>query len=155
MRFKDAIDHVLRFEGGYVFDLRDPGGETNYGISKRAHPNIDIKNLTEESAKNIYRFHYWEMIDADSLPKQIRLLMFDAAVNLGVKRSIRLLQRALRIHVDGIIGVKTLRKVNTVDVTKLREGLLYQRIMFYTRLKTFPIFGKGWIKRVVELSQIY
>ena len=58
--FDEIIEVVLHHEGGYVNDPKDPGGETNYGISKRAYPDVDIKNLTEDGAKDIYRRDYWE-----------------------------------------------------------------------------------------------
>ena len=59
VKFDDIIKVVLKHEGGYVNDPKDPGGETNFGIAKRSHPDVDIENLTEDEAKDIYKEHYW------------------------------------------------------------------------------------------------
>ena len=79
-----AIDFVLSMEGGYVNDPKDPGGETKYGISKRAYPNVDIAGLTESKAKEIYKKDYWDKCGCDGLPVGIDILVFDTAVNMGV-----------------------------------------------------------------------
>lgn len=85
--FNRSLDFVLRWEGGYTNDPSDPGGETKYGISKRAYPNLDIRNLTRGGAAYIYRKDYWEMIGADSMPDPLALVVFQAAVNCGVSRA--------------------------------------------------------------------
>lgn len=86
----NIIDWVISVEGGYV--ANDAGkGETKYGINKTANPDIDIKNLTPEQAKEIYRDRYWNGIGADKLPKEIRAIAFDTAVNQGVSTANRLL----------------------------------------------------------------
>lgn len=82
--FEAAVDRVLGHEGGYANDPDDRGGETNYGISKRAHPDVDVASLTAGQARQIYRQDYWEAINADSLPDDVREMAFDAAVNHGV-----------------------------------------------------------------------
>ena len=63
-----CIEVVLKSEGGYVNDPHDPGGETNFGISKRAYPSVDIKHLTKEGAIAIYKKDYWDKIKGDDLP---------------------------------------------------------------------------------------
>lgn len=82
--FEEAVGKVLKLEGGYANDPDDRGGETKYGISKRAHPDVDIPTLTVEAAKSIYKNKYWDAIDAGSLPEPLREVAFDAAVNQGV-----------------------------------------------------------------------
>jgi hypothetical protein len=79
-----AIEFVLQEEGGYVNDPADPGGETNYGISKRAYPDVDIRSLTRNAAIEIYKKDYWEKAGCDSLPSPIDICVFDTAVNMGV-----------------------------------------------------------------------
>jgi lysozyme family protein len=81
--FQKAIQRVLGHEGGYANDPDDKGGETNFGISTRANPDVDVKSLTKESATALYKERYWDAIDADSLPEDIRDVAFDAAVNHG------------------------------------------------------------------------
>ena len=80
--FYDAFDFVIAREGGYVNDPDDPGGETKWGISKRSHPNEDIKRMTVDRAKEIYLAEYW-IPTSDSLPYPADLVAFDAAVNQG------------------------------------------------------------------------
>lgn len=82
--FDSFIDKLLKREGGYVNDPDDRGGETKYGISKKANPDVDIASLTIDAAKSIYKSRYWDAIGADGLPADMRELAFDAAVNHGV-----------------------------------------------------------------------
>ena len=129
MKFEDAFKIVLSFEGGYVNDPADKGGETNYGITastlnsaknKGWVPfNITIKDIKLEYAKTIYKKGYWDAINADSLPHPLDLILFDSAVNHGPNAAVKLLQRSLNtllpyteLKVDGIIGPLTLRAVN-------------------------------------------
>ena len=85
--FDSALEFVLRWEGGYVNHPTDPGGETNMGISKRAYPNEDIKNMTRERAAFLYRRDYWDACNCDALLPGMALMAFDTAVNCGVKRA--------------------------------------------------------------------
>jgi hypothetical protein len=82
--FAGALERLFKTEGGYVNDPVDSGGETNFGISKAANPDIDVANLTRAQAAQIYKARYWDMIEADKLPGSIQETAFDAAVNQGV-----------------------------------------------------------------------
>lgn len=83
--FNQAIAKLLEKEGGYVNDKDDPGGETKYGISKRAYPHLNIKELTKSQAEQIYRLDYWNKFTLDEQPNQvIAELIFENAVNMGV-----------------------------------------------------------------------
>lgn len=82
--FEAAVETILGHEGGYANDPDDRGGETKFGISKRAYPHLDIRNLTRDAAVEIYRRDYWEALGADSLPPELQEVAFDAAVNQGV-----------------------------------------------------------------------
>lgn len=150
MRFMDAMSVLLDFEGGYVNDPRDPGGETKYGISKRAYPNEDIANLTMERACELYRKDYWDLVKADQLPPKVRFAVFDAAVNSGVAQAVKWLQRAAGAQVDGVLGPRTLQKVAEVDPLSLAVQFLALRLEFLTELKTFQTYGRGWTKRIVD-----
>jgi len=129
IRFDDVFRVVLGFEGGYVNDSDDRGGETNYGITastlnsaknKGWVPfNITIKDIKLEYAKTIYKKGYWDAIQANSLPHPLDLILFDSAVNHGPNAAVKLLQKSLNtllpyteLKVDGIIGPLTLRAVN-------------------------------------------
>lgn len=151
MNFEEAVEHVLKFEGGYVNDPKDLGGETKYGISKRAFPNEDIKNLTVDRAKLLYKKFYWDVIKAEQLPESIRLAMFDTAVNSGIRRAILLLQKSLRVSEDGILGPVTLGFAKNHD--NLLPVYLANRAKFLAGLTTFERFGIGWLTRLFELAQ--
>jgi len=146
--FDAAFDILIGHEGGYSNNPRDPGGETRFGISKRSYPREDIKNLTVERAKEIYRRDYWRPIRGDELVAPLALLVFDAAVNNGVGQAIRWLQRAARVPVDGDLGPVTIAAAATVGV-EARFHL--ERAMTMTDLPTWPTFGRGWCIRLATL----
>lgn len=148
MTFEDCVDLVLLHEGGYVNDPRDPGGETNMGISKRAFPRVDIANLTRQQAVEIYRRYYWQPAKADQVAMALRPLYLDTAVNCGVATAVRLLQMAAGVEADGIFGPITAEAARTVTP----KALAAERMRFYGRLiKTKPTlrrYMKGWTNRV-------
>ena len=84
--FDKALAFTLKWEGGYVNDPKDPGGETNFGISKRAYPNEDIKGMSKERASAIYRRDYWDSLGCDNRDRSLSISVFDSAVNCGVAR---------------------------------------------------------------------
>ena len=94
VEFDEIIEVVLHHEGGYVNDPDDPGGETNFGIAKRSHPDVDIANLTKDGAKEIYKEHYWDKNKVEDLPANLRHIYFDMCVNQGKGRAVKILQRA-------------------------------------------------------------
>lgn len=151
MSFDEAFAFTLRWEGGYVNDPHDPGGETKYGISKRAHPDVDIPSLTEEKAALIYRHDYWNRIHGDSLPEVVALVTFDFAVNSGVRRASTTLQRVVNVTQDGVIGKKTIAAAKHLVPMSVAEGILVERASFLVGLHR-PHFLKGWMRRVVSLA---
>lgn len=151
MEFASAVKHVLRHEGGYVMNPNDPGGETNFGISRRAYPEMDIKNLTEAAAIDIYKRDYWERVKCDQLPDDLRLPMFDMAVNQGVAGAINTLQRAAKVPVDGTLGPITIKAVWADEVeTWIRFMAL--RAKRYADNARYPIFGDGWMRRLMDVG---
>jgi lysozyme family protein len=148
--FDQCFEKVVSHEGGYVNDARDPGGETKFGISKRAYPQIDIENLTLDAAKEIYKRDYWDRAQCDKLPASLAYLVFDCAVNSGIGQSIRFLQRAVGVADDGVIGPLTLTAIGRYDQESLAAKFLGQRLDFMTRLSTWEVFGKGWSRRVAD-----
>ena len=161
MEFEEAIKHVLSSEGGYTTDPNDVGNwsdgqlkGTKFGISARAYPNIDIKNLTREEAIEIYRRDYWNKYDISSLPVKIRLHFFDVCVNSGYTRAVKLLQQVLKVSVDGVLGKQTKSKLDQVTVEKYAQA----RSDFYVSLainKTTNLtFLKGWLRRVISVTII-
>ena len=134
--FERALAFTLSWEGGYSLDKDDPGGETKYGISKRAYPNLDIKNLTTKQAAEIYRKDYWTPAGCDALPDKLGMCHFDAAVNHGLHRA-----QAFLAVADGDPG-----------------KYLDARVDFYHQLVAQkPVLGKflrGWLRRVDGLRSL-
>lgn len=155
--FARAIDTLLKHEGGYVFDMDDPGGETKYGISKRTYPYLDIVNLTEEDAKRIYKQDWWDKYLYSLINNQkIATKVFDLAVNMGAKQSHKLLQRAVNatggdLVDDGVIGQKTREAVNLASPEAVLAALRSESAGYYRVLiAKNPInekYEKGWLKR--------
>jgi len=154
-RFDALIGEIFRHEGGYVFDPADPGGETNFGISKRAHPDVDIANLTAEKAEFIYRKSYWrtwmEQIDDTVLVLQV----FDFGVNAGLPRTAKMLQKTAGVTQDGIIGPVTLKALNNVGNTVyLRRRFAENCLLYYHGLamnrEPLDKFMQSWFRRVLE-----
>ena len=150
--FESAVAFVLREEGGYVNHPNDPGGETNFGISKRAYPALDIKGLTVEDAKAIYRRDYWDKVQGDDLPPAIATAVFDAAVNQGASVAIRLLQRALGLPVDGVLGPNTLKAAQDADADALVADFISWRLRRYAFTNQAQTFMRGWAKRMLSLQ---
>jgi len=152
--FDKSVALILKHEGGYVNDPRDPGGETNYGISKRAYPDLNISKLSEDEAKGIYKEDYWDRVKGDDLPPSVALVVFDMAVNAGVRRAIKMLQEVVGTKRDGIIGDITLGEVRKKDDKELATRYTLRRLEYYTSLVTFNIYGKGWTKRTIETLKV-
>ncbi len=153
--FDIAVERVLEHEGGYVFDPNDPGGETNYGISKGSYPKIDIHALTVEAAKRIYRKDYWDKVRGGDILDQLSAeVLFDAAVNIGVRRASKLAQACVLAKQDGIIGPRTLHKMNLTNNFPLHFTLA--RVKYYADLvsskRSLGVFLLGWIKRTVSFT---
>lgn len=150
MKFESAVEHVLAKEGGYVNHPRDPGGETNWGISKRAYPMLDIRGLTREDAKEIYKRDYWVKPGIEKLPHWLRLMVFESAVNQGAQVAVALLQAALGVKPDGDLGPVSLEALSKVNQEKLLQAYTRFRLNRYFDDRNFPVFGEGWIRRLVE-----
>jgi lysozyme family protein len=148
--FDRAFGVVIGHEGDLSDDARDPGGLTRYGISQRAHPGVDVRNLTLAQAKQIYLERYWLPLRADAMPEAVALQVFDAAVNHGIKPAVRMLQRALGVPVDGVIGPVTLNAMVSVDDARFVAHFAAERLSYYTDLAGWEVYGRGWTRRVAS-----
>lgn len=151
MTFDDAFEQLIGHEGGYVNHPSDPGGETKYGVSKRSYPDVDIRNLTLDGAKAIYRRDYWNKMGLDSLPAEVVYSLFDCAVNSGINQACKLLQRAVGVKEDGVIGKVTIAQARSISPLQLVVRFNAARLKFLTELKGWESFGRGWSKRVAEV----
>lgn len=155
MTFEDCLQIVLEYEGGHVDDPNDPGGETKFGISQRAYPKLNIGELTEKDAAVIYFNDYWAPCWCDKLSEELRLLVFDTAVNMGVKRSVRMLQRSTGVQkLDGRMGPKTYAAVESTPSTVIIDTFTSMRFDHYAKLKNWHRYGKGWAKRLLQVALI-
>jgi lysozyme family protein len=162
--FARCFAFTLGAEGGYSNNPADPGnwtggavgnGElrgTKFGVSASAYPQLDIANLTEEQAEEIYRRDYWAPLQGDSLPLPIALVVFDAAVNAGPKRAVFWLQQATGVPADGVLGPDTLAALNAGDPLALAREALVRRLDFSTHLSSWASFGLGWSRRIISLA---
>jgi lysozyme family protein len=156
--FDEIIEITLKHEGGYVHDPKDLGGETNFGIAKRFYPDVDIKNLTEDEAKEIYKKDYWDRYKAEKLPEHLRHIHFDMCVNQGYGTAIKILQRACNakgadIAVDGGFGPGTEAAINTYKPT-IDRVRCYRLKHYYDLVNKKPEqerFLYGWFKRALSV----
>lgn len=145
--FAEAFNRTVGIEGGYVNDPKDPGGETKFGISKRAYPLIDIKNLTRDQARAIYETDFWSRIHAEALPDGVAYQVFDFAVNSGIETAVRYLQRAVGVADDGHWGPVTAAAAAKLSEAALIMRFLAERLDYWTKLSNWPDAGKGWARR--------
>ncbi len=162
--FARCFAFTLSAEGGFTNNKHDPGNwtggavgrgqlrGTKFGISAAAYPDLDIQNLSEAAAENIYRRDYFRPLHGDELPLPVAMVAFDAAVNVGVHRSVVWLQQAAGQVTDGVLGHKTLAAIQAADPVTLAHEALAQRITFYAGLADWPEFGLGWVRRVIRLA---
>lgn len=154
LTFQQIFDRLIGHEGGYVNDPRDPGGETNWGVTKRtAQANGytgNMKTMTRQQAYEIYRRAFWLRYNCEQMPDAVAYQFFDAAVNHGFGNASRMLQRAVGVLDDGIIGKYSIEAINCNPISDTLMVLNGERLNFYTRLKNFDRFGKGWVNRVAQ-----
>lgn len=147
MNFDIAFDRLMGNEGGLVDDPKDPGGLTQWGISQRSYPGIDIRTLTRDGAKLIYRRDFWDRASMGQYFPSLAFQVFDAAVNHGIETAVRMLQRAAGAADDGHVGLITIAAVKSKSETDMLMLFIAERIDFWTRLSTWTSFGKGWARR--------
>lgn len=152
--FDACMAEVFKYEGGYVNDQHDPGGETNLGISKRSYPKEDIRNMTRARAAQIYRRDFWDKLRCDELPDGLDLVEFDAAVNSGPSRGAKWLQQALGVAADGKVGMATIGAAkNTYAPAAVMRAIGFRRAFLKT-LPTWERYKNGWNKRLDSVEAV-
>jgi len=160
--FDACFELMIKHEGGYVNHPKDPGGRTNLGVTQRvweAHTGqiateAEMRGLTRDKVKPLYRKNYWDKVKGDDLPKGVDYAVFDYAVNSGPGRAARTLQRVIGVAQDGAIGPKTLEKVSDANPRELVQDVCEQRMSFLQSLPTWGTFGRGWKRRVEEVEEV-
>lgn len=154
----NALALVLAHEGGWSSHPADPGGDTMRGITQAVYDATrqsrglaprSVRHITADEIASIYDQQYWDRANCDRLPVGLDYAVFDYAVNSGVAKAIKDLQRELRVPVDGIAGNATIGAVHDhPDLAVLIHGLCARRLRFLKSLKTWGTFGRGWSARV-------
>lgn len=159
--FPIALAQTLKHEGLFSNHPSDPGGATMKGIilteyqKYRRNPHLtanDLKKITDQELHDIYYGNYWKPCLCDDLPSGVDLCVFDLAVNSGTGRAAKILQECVGAKPDGVIGPVTLGLVAKADPKQLIFDLQNARQTFLEHLMTFPVFGKGWSRRVAEIK---
>lgn len=161
MDFDKAFDRLIGHEGKFTNNPKDDGnwtggkqdrGElkgTKFGIAANTYPHLDIKSLTIEQAKAIYREDFWDVIG--KAHPAIKFQMFDAAVNHGRGNAIRILQRAVLVADDGAWGPRSQAALNSMQDLRGHNDVLLRflgyRFKFWASLAKFDAFGRGWTNR--------
>jgi lysozyme family protein len=156
--YDEALRRLLAHEGGYVNHPSDPGGPTNFGITladyrryvKADATAADVKAMKVEHAKAIYRTKYWNALRCDAMPAGLDYALFDYGVNSGTGRAAKVFC-AIAGSAGGVIDDIALAHVRARDPIKLIVALCDERLAFLKRLKTWPVFGAGWGRRVAEV----
>jgi lysozyme family protein len=152
LTFSEIFERLIGHEGGYVNHPKDPGGETNWGVTittARANGYTgSMRSMSKADAKEIYEKAFWQRARCDQYHSGIGFQLFDAAVNHGIGNAIRMLQRAVGVADDGAIGSITLTAINSMPLNDVILRFNAERLNFYTKLSTFSTFGKGWVNRV-------
>jgi lysozyme family protein len=159
--FRLCLAHVLKSEGGYVNHPNDKGGATNKGITQavfseylksRGLPVESVREITPADVERIYATRYWNAAKCREFPPKVAAVLFDAAVNHGVTKAIKLLQRALGLAEDGIVGPKTLAASEAFGVS---EVFCKTREKFYRDIVAAKpdqaVFLRGWLNRIRDL----
>lgn len=163
--YKKAFIELIANEGEFKVDARDrmdwTSGKigvgnligTKYGISAGTYPNEDIPNLTLDRAALLYKRDWWDYFKGDSLPYAIGFNLLDAEVNHGHGVGVKFLQQALGFtgkDVDGKVGPMTIGKLSVQNEDKLLLAFFGIRLRYFTQIKTWPTYGKGWANRISD-----
>jgi lysozyme family protein len=160
--YDEALRRLLGHEGGYTNHPSDPGGPTNFGITiidyrkyvKRNATAADVRGMRLDEAKAIYRAKYWNALRCDELPAGVDYAVFDYGVNSGIARAAKVLQRCLGFSAPTTrVDDAVLRAVWTREPAALVAAICDERLRFLKALRTWPVFGKGWGRRVAEVRR--
>lgn len=158
--FDQFFERLIGHEAGYSSDPKDNGNwtggrtgvglckGTKFGIAANTYPDLDIKNLTLDQAKAIYKRDWWDALDAEKFNPAIVYQMWDFAINSGMGTAKRELQRAVDVAADGKIGPLSIAKINSMELNDVLMRYNANRIEYMTYLSTWPVHGKGWARRV-------
>ena len=172
--FPPSLDRALVHEGGFVDNKKDPGGATNKGITigtlRQLHIDVDgdgdsdisdLKSLRREDVEKVYKTFYWDAVRADLLPSGLDYAVFDFAINSGPARAAMKLQSIIGVDMDGDIGPRSIAAIAKCDPLALITSYAERRLSFMRQTRhpkthelLWPVFGRGWQRRVDEVTEI-
>jgi lysozyme family protein len=165
-----SCDMVLAHEGGFTNDQRDSGnhlsdgraGSTMLGCTQAnweayvGHQVTwdDMKKLTKDDVKPLYKKNYWDAVKGDDLPSGVDYAAFDFAINAGPAASRKMIQRALGVTADGAFGPMTMAAIKAADAKELMHKFSEAKTNFYKSLSNFNVYGTGWLRRVADVQTV-
>jgi lysozyme family protein len=161
--YEPSLTRLLAHEGGYTNHPDDPGGPTNFGITivdyrRYAKANAtaaDVRAMSVDEAKAIYRKRYWDAQRCNDLPAGVDYAVFDYGVNSGIGRSGKVLRRMLHLADDtSVVTNAVIAAASSGDARALVSAICDERLRFLKSLKTWDVFGKGWGRRVGEVKAV-
>ena len=159
--YQSALNHVLQSEGLWSDNPADPGGATMKGVTLSVYQawkgnshisKEDLRNISDQEVADIYKQNYWDKVKGDDLPSGVDYAVFDASVNMGVGRASKLIQTAVGVPADGVIGNQTVQAIKNANPVELIDKFSAEKDAFYKSLPTFGTFGKGWLNRVAQVK---
>ena len=158
--WEQCFKMVIRSEGGYTNNPKDPGGMTNLGVTRKNWEayldhdvtEADMRALTPEMVKPFYKKNYWDKIRGDELPSGVDYAAYDLAVNSGTGRAAKYLQQIAGVTADGVIGPRSMEAIKKCDAEDVVDEICNMRMTFLKNLNTFDTFGKGWTIRVNDVK---
>ena len=159
--FEDCLALVLKSEGGFVQNPKDPGGATNLGVTKATYEayvgrsvSVDeIKALTPDTVAPLYKAMYWDKVSGDNIALGLDYALFDFAVNSGPRQATKFIQNIASVPADGMMGNRTVQQLANLDPSDCITRLCSERLQFLKQLNTWDTFGKGWQKRVSDVQK--
>ena len=159
--YEASLAHVLKHEGGYSNHPSDPGGATNFGITiatyarfkGRAVTIAEMRAMPLADAKAIYKASYWNALRCDELPIGLDYAVFDYGVNSGIGRAAKVLQRLFGLTANGVMTDAVIARARVVSPASVIARLCDERLTFLKSLKTWPVFGTGWGRRVADVRR--
>lgn len=164
----ESFELVIKHEGGFTSDERDPGnalpdgrrGSTNLGCTQAVWEQYvghkvtldDMKRLTKEDVKPLYKKNYWDAVKGDLLCAGLDYAAFDFAINAGPLRARKMIQKSLGVTMDGIFGPMTLKAIKESNGADLIEKFSKEKEDYYRSLDDFSIYGKGWLRRIADVK---
>jgi lysozyme family protein len=168
--FEQSFNLVIKSEGGFTNDQRDTGnhlpdgrqGSTMLGCTQAnweayvGHQvtQDDMKKLTKEDVKPLYKKNYWDAVHGDDLPTGLDYAAFDFAINAGPAASRKMIQRALGVEADGAFGPITMAMIQKADAKDLMHKFSEAKTNFYKSLSNFNVYGTGWLRRVADVQTV-